>query len=97
MTSTASSSISRRTETFGHRSPSTCSLRFSPVPTPRKKRPGIMLAAVAAACATRAGCIRVVGHVTAVPSRNRSVLDAMPPITLQTNGLCPWRSIHGWK
>src|SRR5215510_2916860 len=38
-----------------------CSFRFSPVPTPRKKRPGIMAAAVAAACATMAGCTRIGG------------------------------------
>ena len=31
-----------------------------------------------------------------VPSRSASVSRAIPAITLQTNGLCPWRSIHGW-
>ena len=67
------------------------------MPTPRKNRPGIMLAAVAAACATIAGWMRVVGHVTAVPSRRRSVVAAIPPITLQAKGLCPCLSVHGWK
>jgi hypothetical protein len=62
-------------------------LRFSPVPTPRKKRPGIIAAAVAAACAITAGWIRIVGQVTPVPSRSRSVACATPPITPQTNGL----------
>ena len=41
ITSTASSSISRRSLADGHRSPRMCSFRFSPVPTPRKKRPGM--------------------------------------------------------
>ena len=94
---TASSSISRRTSTAGHLAPVTCSFRFSPVPTPRKKRPGIMAATEAAAWATIAGCVRIVGHVTPVPTRSRSVAPAMAPSTAHTNGLCPWRSVHGWK
>ena len=68
MISTASASISRRTSTGGHLAPVTCSFRFSPVPTPRKKRPGIMAATVAAACATIAGWVRMIGHVTPVPT-----------------------------
>lgn len=36
-------------------------------------------------------------HVTPVPIRMRSVACAIPPITLHTNGLWPWRSIRGWK
>jgi len=36
-------------------SPRMCSLRFSPEPTPRKNRPGIMSATVAAAWAMIAG------------------------------------------
>src|SRR5436305_348636 len=40
-----------------------CSFRFSPVPTPRKKRPGIIAAEVAAACAMIAGWILIVGQV----------------------------------
>ena len=75
----------------------TCSFRFSPVPTPRKKRPGIIAAAVAAAWATMAGWVRRIGHVTPVPTERRFVTLAMPPSTDQTNGLCPWRSDHGWK
>ncbi len=97
MTSTASSSISIRSSGAGQRSPRTCSFRFSPVPTPRKKRPGIIAAEVAAAWATIAGCIRMIGAVTPVPSRSRSVAWAIAPITLQTNGLWPCASIHGWK
>jgi hypothetical protein len=50
-----------------------CSFRFSPVPTPNEKRPGRRLAAVAAACATIAGWMRVVGQVTPVISSIRSV------------------------
>ncbi len=52
---------------------------------------------VAAAWATMAGCVRISGHVTPVPSRMRSVVAPMPPTTLQTNGLCPWASPQGWK
>ncbi len=36
----ASSSMATRTPARGQPSPTTCSLRFSPVPTPRKNRPG---------------------------------------------------------
>ena len=93
----ASWSIERRRSLGGQRSPSTCSLRFSPVPTPRKKRPGSIAAAVAAAWATIAGWSLIVGQVTPVPIRKDSVLAAIPPSTLQTNGLCPCLSIHGWK
>jgi hypothetical protein len=90
-----SSSISRRSSGAGQRSPSTCSFRFSPVPIPRKKRRGMSSAHVAAAWATIAGWIRIVGQVTPVPRRRRSVAAAMPPITLQTNGLSPCASIQG--
>jgi len=79
----------------GHSAPTTCSLSASPEPTPRKNRPGIMAAEVAAAWATMAGWRRTVGHVTAVPSAIRSVVCAMAPITLQTNGLCPCASTQG--
>ena len=71
-------------------------MRFSPEPTPRKNRPGIIAAAVAAACATIAGWIRTLGQVTPVPRRSRFVAVAMPPITAHTNGLWPWASTHGW-
>src|SRR3954470_10320193 len=97
ITSTASSSISSRSHASGQRAPVTCSFRFSPVPTPRKKRPGIIAAHVAVACATIAGWMRISGHVTPVPRRNRSVTCAIPPMTLHTNGLWPWLSCHGWK
>ena len=41
--------------------------------------------------------MRISGHVTAVPSRIRSVVAAMPPMTLQTKALSPCASIQGWK
>ena len=44
-----------------------------------------------------AGWIRIVGQVTPVPRRIRSVAFATAPITLQTNALWPWLSVHGWK
>jgi len=77
--------------------PTMCSLRFSPLPTPRKKRPGIIAPAVAAAWATMAGCTRMIGQVTPVPSMMRAVLRATAPTTAQTNGLCPCWSVQGWK
>ena len=52
---------------------------------------------VAAAWATIAGCVRIIGHVTPVPSRSCSVDVPIAPITLQTKGLLPCRSLHGWK
>ena len=73
MTATASSSISWRTSIEGQCAPTMCSLRFSPVPTPRKKRPSIIAAEVAAACATSVGCTRMVGQVTPVPTTSREV------------------------
>jgi hypothetical protein len=96
MTSTASSSMSRRMDGSGHAASVTCSLSASPLPTPRAKRPGIMHATVAAACAITAGWVRIVGQVTAVVTRRSVVAVAMPPRTDQTNGLWPCRSIHGW-
>lgn len=62
-----------------------CSLRFSPVPRPRKKRPGIMAAAVAAAWAMMPGWIRMVGHVT--PIWMRDVTGAKPVTRLRKRGL----------
>ena len=96
MTSTASSSISSRVSAIGHGSPKMCSLRFSPLPTPSSNRPSSSNEDVAAAWATIAGWMRIVGHVTAVVTR-RSVVAAMAPITDHTNGLSPWSSSHGWK
>jgi hypothetical protein len=73
-----------------------CSLRFSPDPRPRKNLPGIMAALVAAAWAMIAGWMRIVGHVTPVPSTSRSVACAMAPIIVHTKGLCPCESTQGW-
>jgi hypothetical protein len=74
-----------------------CSLRFSPVPTPRKKRPSSITADVATACATIAGCVRMIGQVTPVPIVSCLVVAAMPAMTDHTNGLWPCRSVQGWK
>ena len=49
------------------------------MPTPRKKRPSNRQAAVAAAWATMAGWIRIVGHVTPVPTRSSLVRDCYRP------------------
>lgn len=80
----------------GQRSPKTCSFRFSPDPRPRANLPGIIIAAVAAAWAMMPGCIRIVGQVTPVTSRRVAVTWEMPPMTPQTNGLCPCRVVQGW-
>ena len=61
------------------------------------KRSGRRAAVVAAACATIAGWIRIVGQVTAVMIGTRSVFTDRPPRTLHTSGLWPWREVHGWK
>ena len=60
-----------------------------------EEAPSSMFWAVAAACATIAGCMRISGQVTAVPTPS-FVASPSAPITLQTNGLCPWASTHGW-
>jgi len=96
MISTASRSISLRTSCDGHGSPKMCSFSASPVPTPKKNRPGSIVADVAAACAITAGWMRTVGQVTAVPTGTRSVTCAIAPMTDQTNALCPCASVHGW-
>ena len=44
-----------------------------------------------------AGCVRIIGQVTPVPSASDSVACEIAPIVLQTNGLSPWTSSHGWK
>lgn len=49
MRSTASSSIASRTSAGGQSDSTTCSFNRSPEPTPRKKRPGMRVAVVAAA------------------------------------------------
>ena len=74
-----------------------CSFRFSPEPIPSQKRPGSIAAAVAAAWAMIAGWTRVVGQVTPVPTRIRSVACEIPPRTAHTNGLLPCWSTQGWK
>ena len=51
---------------------------------------------MAAAWATIAGWMRMVGQVTAVVTWS-DVVAPMAPITLQTNGLSPWSSSQGWK
>src|SRR5205809_592698 len=48
MISIASSSISWRMCTGGQPRPTTCSFRFSPAPTPSRKRPSLITATVAA-------------------------------------------------
>jgi hypothetical protein len=50
-------------------------------------RPGSIDAAVAAAWATIAGWILIIGHVTPVPTRTRSVRSEIPPSTPHTKGL----------
>ena len=58
--------------------------------------PSSISALVAAAWATIAGCVRIVGQVTAVVTgRSQTWLTA--PITLHTNGLLPCSLFHGWK
>lgn len=52
--------------------------------------------AVAAACAMIAGCIRMVGQVTAVLTGS-DVASESAPITDHTNGLWPCSSFQGWK
>ena len=92
----ASSSISERSSYSGQTSPVMCSLSASPVPTPNRNRPGIIDATVAVAWAMIAGWIRPIGQVTPVPTSS-DVSWASAPSTDHTNGLWPWRSIHGWK
>ena len=72
-----------------------CSLSASPLPTPSTNRPSSRTPAVAAACATTAGWMRMVGQVTAVLTGSRVTCDSAP-ITDQTNADSPWASIHGW-
>jgi len=96
MTAMASRSMSWRTGAGGQWSPRMCSFRFSPLPRPRKNRPGIMAVAVAAAWAMIAGWMRNVGQVTPVPSRRLLVAWEMAPMTDHTNEAWPWWSTHGW-
>ena len=73
-----------------------CSLRASPLPTPRVNRPFSRTAEVAAAWAITAGWTRTVGQVTAVVTGRLHACE-MAPITDHTNALCPCSSFHGWK
>ncbi len=70
-------------------------MRASPEPTPSRKRPFVMTAEVAAACATTAGWIRTVGQVTAV-STGSDTASEIAPITDHTKGLSPCASFQGW-
>ena len=64
MISIASPNISWRTFTPGQPRPTTCSLRFSPAPSPSVNRPSLSSATVAAFWATTAGWYRMIGQVT---------------------------------
>ncbi len=76
--------------------PRMCSLRASPEPTPRVNFPSSISALVAAAWAMIAGCVRIIGQVTAVVT-GRSQAWLIAPMTLQTKGLLPCSLFHGWK
>ena len=98
MTSIASSRRSWRTSVSGQRSPRMCSLRFSPLPTPRKKRPGEQRRR------GRGGLgddrrVDPRGRAGDAGRRPRSARSpaATPPSTAQTNGLLPCWSTQGWK
>jgi len=66
-----------------------CSLRASPLPTPRQKgRSPSSTALVAAAWAMIAGWVRIVGQVTAVVTGRLHTCDSAPIID-QTKGLSP--------
>ena len=79
----------------GQRRPVMCSFNRSPVPRPRKKRPGMSAAMVAAAWAIETGCVRWSAVDTPVPTRSSHVEAAMAPSTDQTNGLSPWAATQG--
>ncbi len=81
---------------MGQRLPVTCSLSASPDPTPSRNPPRQVSADVAVAWAITAGWIRTVGQVTAVVTWS-PVASPTAPMTLQTKGLCPCWSFHGWK
>ncbi len=71
-----------------------CSLSASPLPTPSTNLPAVCTAAVAAAWAMIAGCVRIVGQVTAVVIGSETASDNAP-ITDHTNGACPCALFHG--
>ena len=96
MIPTASSSMSRRTSAGGHPRPTTCSFRFSPLPSPSRKRPPLITATVAAFWATIAGWYRTVGQVTSDTSSARRVSTASAPSTDHAYALCSCDSSHGW-
>lgn len=64
ITSAASRSAFCRSRLAGHGWPVMRSFRASPVPSASQIRPGASCSSVAAACATKAGCWRSIGHVT---------------------------------
>ena len=84
-----------RASIAGQPAPTTCSLRFSPLPRPRVNRPSDNRSRVAAFWATTAGWYRSVGQVTYVASPTRSVAWATAPSTLQAYGACPCALSHG--
>lgn len=86
MIRTASSNLSCRSAIPGQPPPTTCSLSFSPEPSPSRKRPSESSWSVAAFWATTAGWYRVVGQVTYDMSGMREVAWAAAPSTLQAYG-----------
>ena len=98
MTCTASSSMSRRMSVSGQPSPRMCSLRFSPLPTPKRNRPSRSSDAVAVAWARTAGWMRTVGHVTAGGDGDRRVGRRRWHRSRPTRtGEWPCSSTQGWK
>src|SRR5699024_7709718 len=71
-----------------------CSLIASPEPMPSQCRCGYMVARVALAWASTAGCQRNVGTATPGPISPR-VRSASAVSTFHTNGACPWAGTHG--
>lgn len=94
--SIASSSRSRRAPALRH-GPNGCSLRRSPVPTPRNVRPSDSTAHVATAWATFTGWERSPSAVTPVPISIRSVAWSIAPSSDHTNGAWPWCGTHGCR
>jgi hypothetical protein len=86
MISSASRSMSCRSETEGNPRPTTCSFSRSPEPMPSVNRPSDRIARVAAACAMIAGWYRTVGQVTPVARPSPVVFAAIEPSTDQANG-----------
>ena len=82
----------------GHSMPSGgTSFIDSPVPTPRKIRPGAKQPRVANAWATIDGWKRIVGVLTLVPIRIRSLPAASAPSHGNAAGEWPPVCRNGWK